>query len=98
MVLLGLSPVWAQDARPDPAALGMTEALLGFCTKAAPAEAEKFREQVEMLSKNVSAQTLAEVRQSEAYRDAHKAVDEFTAKVDPHNAQRVCSNPDGKNQ
>jgi hypothetical protein len=96
MVLLGLSPVGAEDAGPDPAALGMTEALLSFCTKVAPAEAEKYRQQVATLSQNASAERLAEVRKSDAYRNAHQAVDDFVTKVDPHNAQRVCSNPDGK--
>jgi hypothetical protein len=95
-ILLGLSPVWAEDAGPDPAALGMTEALLSFCSKVAPADVDRFQQQVEMLSKNVSAQRLAEVRQSDAYRNAHKAVDDFTAKVDPHNARLVCAKPDGK--
>lgn len=98
MVLLGLAPVWAQEAGPDPAALGMADALFSFCTKVAPADAEKFRQQVDTLSKDVSAQKLAEVRQSDAYRNAHKAVDDFAAKVDPHNAKLVCSNPEPKTQ
>jgi hypothetical protein len=98
VVVLGLSPVWAQEAGPDPAALGMADALLTFCTKVAPADAEKFRQQVDTLSKDVSAQKLAEVRQSDGYRNAHKAVDDFAAKVDPHNAKLVCANPDTKTQ
>jgi hypothetical protein len=97
-ILLGLSPVWAEDAGPDPAALGMADALLSFCTKIAPAEVEKFRQQVDLLSKDVSAQKLAEVRQSDAYRNAHKSVDDFAAKVDSQNARLICANPDAKAQ
>jgi hypothetical protein len=98
MILVGLSPAWAQDAGPDPAALGMADALLSFCTKVAPAEVEKFRQQVDQLSKDVSAQKLAEVRQSDAYRNAHKAVDDFAAKADSQSARLVCANPDAKTQ
>ena len=98
MILLGLSPAWAQDAGPDPAALGMADALLNFCSKVAPADVEKFRQQVDTLSKDVSAQKLAEVRQSDAYRDAHKAVDDFAVKVDSQSARLVCANPDAKPQ
>ena len=88
-----LAPVRAEDSGPEPEALGKAEALLSYCTKVAPDSVEKYRTHVKALSKDASREKLAEVRRSREYSKAHQSVDDFVAKVDQHNARRVCSKP-----
>jgi hypothetical protein len=59
--------------------------------KVAPETADEHRQQVEVLAKNASQRQLAQVRNSGAYRNAQRAVQEFVAKIDQHNVRRVCS-------
>jgi hypothetical protein len=76
---------------PDPAALGRAEAVLSYCAKAAPEQAADPQAEVKELTQGASEQLLARLRRSEEYLKAQQAVQDFVAKVDPHNARRVCS-------
>jgi hypothetical protein len=93
IVVLGAPHARAQEPGPDPTALGKADALLSYCTKAAPGSRQKYWTQVKALSKDASKEQLAAVRRSEEYRKAHQAVDDFVAKVDSHNAQLLCGQP-----
>ena len=89
------APTLAQpDAKaPDARALGVTEAMLDYCTKAYPASADKYQFQVKRLTQGASQETLAKVRSSEQYRRAHDAEGDFVSRIDPRNAKRACSKP-----
>jgi hypothetical protein len=84
---------WGGDLGPDPAALAKADALLSFCAKVAPTSMNKYWTQVKLATKDTSKEQLAAVRRSDEYRKAHQAVDDFVAKVDPHNARLVCGQP-----
>jgi hypothetical protein len=77
----------------NPRMLGTTEALLDYCTKADPKGAAKVRARLKALLKGVSSETLAQARKSDEYRKARSAMEDFAAKIDPHNASRACSGP-----
>jgi hypothetical protein len=81
----------ADGSAPDPGALGTIEALVGYCSKAAPAQAEKYQEQVKQLLKGQSEQEIAGIRGSAEYRKAYDTMAEFVDKVDQRNAKVACS-------
>jgi hypothetical protein len=83
----------AEGQGPDPRALGTTEAMLDYCTKAFPSSAVKYQYQITRLTRGASAETLAKVRNSEPYGRARGAEEDFISKVDPRNAKRACSKP-----
>lgn len=83
----------AGTGAPDARALALKEAMLGYCSKAAPSAAGKYEEQVKLLTRGASAETLAKVRHSREYRQAYKAEADFAGMVDQHNALRFCSGP-----
>jgi hypothetical protein len=76
---------------PDPRALGTTEAILNYCAKEDPADADKYRAQEKLLAGSATQEELEKLRNSDEYRQAYDSVTDFTAKVDKHNAKRVCS-------
>jgi hypothetical protein len=98
IAVLGSTLAHGEEVGVDAAALGKADALLSYCTKAAPASRQKYWTQVKEVSKNASKEQLAAARRSEEYRKAHQAVDDFVAKVDQHNVKLVCSQdaPSGK--
>jgi len=75
----------------DARALGITEAILDYCTKAYPSSAEKLQFEVQRLTRGASPEALAKVRSSDEYHKAHDSERDFVAMVDPHNAKRICS-------
>ena len=95
VLALGSAYASGTSGAPDPAALGRAEAVLSYCSKAVPAEAASSQHAVRELTKGTSPQLLARLRRSEEYRKAQQAVQDFLAKVDPHNAERVCSRSAG---
>ena len=76
---------------PDAKNLGMAEAMMDFCKKADPADVAKYETLIKQMGSGQSAETLAEVRASDAYRDAFAAMNDFASKVDPHNAKTMCT-------
>lgn len=80
-----------QTEPPDARALGTTEAILNYCTKADPADADKYQARDKLLIGKASQEDLDELRNSDEYRQAYDSVADFVAKVDEHNAKRVCS-------
>src|SRR5258706_4443719 len=83
--------VHADTPSVNPRALGIVESIVNYCGRLDPAAAVRLREQVKQLAQGASEQQLAEVRNSNEYREAYDSVVEFVAKVDEHNAKRVCS-------
>jgi len=75
----------------DARALGATEAVFDYCSTNDPPGAAKVRARIERLMLGASKEALAQARGSGEYRSAHEAELGFVAKVDPHNAHRICS-------
>jgi hypothetical protein len=71
--------------------LGFTESVLNYCGPIEPALALKLREKVRQLVERATEQQIAEARNSDEYRKAYDSVSEFVAKVDGHDAKRICS-------
>jgi len=80
----------ASEAGPDPTALATTEAILSYCAKVDPAGAAKIQGQIQLVTHGASDAALAEVRKSEAYKQARATADESLAKVDSHDALTIC--------
>jgi hypothetical protein len=49
------------------------------------------RQMIKQLVRGASEQQLAEVRNSDEYRQAYDSVVDFVGKLDPRNAKRFCS-------
>ena len=88
-----LAPVLAraEGVAVDAKALGTTEALLNYCSKADPGSVERIRQQVTRIRKGASDQAIAQTRNSAEYRKAGASVKDFVEKIDPHNVKKVCS-------
>lgn len=71
--------------------LGIVESVLHYCGSVDPAVAGKLNEKIKELTKGLSAQQVAELRQSAEYQSAYSFMEEFVGKVDEHNAKQVCS-------
>lgn len=76
---------------PNAQALGIAEGVINYCGSVEPASADKVRQVISQLVQGASEQQLAEVRKSDEYRKAYDSVGDFTAKIDPRNAKRFCS-------
>jgi hypothetical protein len=81
----------AEEPAPDARALATTEAILSYCAKVDPAGASKYQERVKLVAQGASEKALDEVRKSDEYQQARASVEDFLAKVDEHNAKRVCA-------
>jgi hypothetical protein len=81
----------ADEQKPDPKVLATAEAIIAYCAKAEPSSVAKYQHSIQTITRGASDETLAKVRKSDAYLQAHASVDEFLAKVDEHNAPKVCS-------
>ena len=97
-LLLAPALVRADGPGPDARALGLAEAMLGYCTKTVPAVAAKQRERIERLTHGASRASLTELRKSREYRQAYDGETDFIAKVTEHNARRLCSESLARNK
>ncbi len=89
---LALPAVAGADApQPDAHALGVAEGMINYCGPIDPASAEQVRQVIKQLMQGASELQLAEVRKSDDYRKAYDSVGDFTAKIDPRNAKKFCS-------
>ena len=88
----------ADEQKPDPKVLALSEAVLAYCAKAAPSTAAQYRDKLRQVTKGASEQTLADLRNTEAYRNSRETMDAFLAKVDEHNAEKVCSRKPAQGQ
>jgi hypothetical protein len=89
---LGLAQLaLAEEPAPDARALATTEAILSYCAKVDPSGASKYQERVKLVAQGASEKALDEVRKSGEYQQARASMDDFLAKVDEHNAKKVCS-------
>ena len=71
-------------------ALGMTEATLEFCAQVDPQSADRYQEQIKSMVKGVPEKTVAEIRNSDAYLQAHHSVTEKIAKIPRQDVARNC--------
>ena len=75
---------------PDARVLGITESALKYCTGLDPSAGVKLELQKRKLVRGASQQDLDKIRGSNEYRQAYAAESDFVAKVDEHNAKRIC--------
>ncbi len=76
---------------PNARALGVAEAMLGFCAKADPSAVARQREWIKQLIGEADRKTVADMRHSAEYRHAYDSESGFVAKVESHNIHRLCS-------
>jgi hypothetical protein len=76
--------------------LGITEAVVEYCSKADPSAEAKYQARVKRLVQGASKEALAKLRRSTEYRQAHDSEAEFIGKVDQHNVSRACSESPAK--
>lgn len=72
--------------------LAVTERALEFCGPVDADSAKKLKDRVAELTKGASADTLAEVRSSETYKQAYATMESFIGEIDPRNAKVACAN------
>ena len=75
----------------NPQALGIMESIVNYCGRLDPAAVVKLREQAKQLAQGASERQLAEVRNSNEYREGYDSVVDFVAKIDERNAKQICS-------
>lgn len=85
------SNAWAGGVPPSAWLLGIDEGMLSFCASQDPAARERLRHKVSRLLEGTSPEQLAELRNSDEYREAYEAVSEFAGKIDAHNVARFCA-------
>jgi len=95
-VVIWLATGWgsgacADSAPPSARLLGMNESMLNFCAPLDPTAAARLRQKIGKLVEGASASQLAEVRNSDEYREAYDAVSEFAGKIDSHNVAKFCA-------
>jgi hypothetical protein len=85
------SPARADTPAPDARVLALMDALMGYCSKADPSDAAKIEAQLKSAVAGASKETLAQVRNSDAYRKVYDSEVDFIGKVEERNARRICS-------
>jgi hypothetical protein len=78
-------------AAPDATVLGTTEAILEHCAKIDPTAAAKYQERVKLLVQGADEQKVAEIRKSDAYRQAYDSTTARVGESDPETARRACA-------
>ena len=74
----------------SPAMLGQMESVLDSCSKANPAAAADYKKQHERLVQGVPDQDLAELRASDAYKNAYREISERFEKASKADAAKTC--------
>jgi hypothetical protein len=88
----------AGEPLPDAKSLAMTEAILDHCAKVDPAQASNYHKRVELVTQGASEETLAKVRQTDDYQQAHDSAVESLAKVKEPDAKKACSQAVAENR
>jgi len=91
LALADRPPAPADGQAPDARKLGVTEAILDYCSTSSPETADKYRFEVARQTRGASPETLKNVRASNEYRQARGMEEDFLGKVDPHNAKHICA-------
>jgi hypothetical protein len=81
----------ADEPLPDAKSLAMTEAILDHCAKVDPAYASNYHKRVQLVAQGASEETLAKVRKTDDYQQAHNSAVESLAKVKEQDAKKMCS-------
>ena len=77
-------------ALPSAHDLAVGESLLHYCAHVDPKLALRMRIRLDGMERGASRGQLEQLRATPEYRKAYEAVTQFTQKVDPHNARRMC--------
>jgi hypothetical protein len=72
-------------------ALGIWDRVVQYCASSDPAAASQLRDKINELTKGLSNQQIADLRQSDEYHAAYTWMDGFVSQVDEHNIKRLCS-------
>ena len=81
----------AGEPAPDAKALATIEALVDHCAKANPASASNYQKRVQLVAQGASEETLAKVRKTDEYRQAHDSAVESLAKTNEQDTKKMCS-------
>ena len=71
-------------------ALGTVEGIVNFCAQVDPKAATRYQEQVKLLVQGAPEETVAEVRMSDAYRQAYDSVADAVSKGAERDAMKAC--------
>jgi hypothetical protein len=71
--------------------LGIWDRVVQYCASSDPAAASQLRDKINELTKGLSNQQIADLRQSDEYHSAYTWMDGFVSQVDEHNTKRLCS-------
>jgi len=92
-----LLAVMAQSARaeepapPSGQTLGMMEAILSKCAQIDPKAAARYEQRIPLLTQGVSEKVVAEVRNSDEYRQSYDSTTESLREVSEHDALEDCT-------
>ena len=71
--------------------LAIMDRVLQYCGTVDPGAAGKLRQKIQDLTKGLTQQQVADLRQTQEYQAAYASMEEFVGQVDEHNAKKVCS-------
>jgi hypothetical protein len=80
-----------EPARPGGQALGTVDGILSKCAQVDPADAARYRQQVELVTQGVSAKVVAEVRRTDEYQQSYDAITESLSQVSEEDAVKACT-------
>jgi hypothetical protein len=81
----------ADEPVPDAKLLAMTEAIIDHCAKVDPTYASNYQKRLQLVTQGASEETLAKVRKTDEYQQAHDSAVESLAKVKEQDAKKICS-------
>jgi hypothetical protein len=85
-------PALAEEpARPNGQTLGMLEAILSRCQELDPKAAAQYAKQIPLMTQGVSEKVVAEVRESEEYRQSYDSTAVSLHEVSEHDAHEACA-------
>lgn len=85
-----LAPAQTAPAPISAPALGVLEGMLNFCGKVNPKSADKYNEMLKPLTKDQSADTLAELRNSQEYKDSLDQISKQLEALSTKDALATC--------
>jgi hypothetical protein len=80
-----------EPARPNGQALGTMEAILHKCADVDPKAAEQYRQQAQLITHGSSEKVVAEVRNSDEYKQSYDSTAESLSQLSDHDALQGCS-------
>ena len=90
VLALAVSPPALAQTQLNGSALGHIEAVVSFCSEAAPQQAAKYAQRLKDATSNASAADIAKARKTKEYEEARDAVREELARMPKEKAGEAC--------